>query len=77
LALPEHVGQDAILMMRIDNVELLDIELLGVALLVVTSFIVGLLGYCLNRDVGLSYKMGKKAQLTDVKKPANFLGYTG
>jgi hypothetical protein len=39
LALPEHVGQDAILIMRIDN-----IELLGVALLVVASFIVSLLG---------------------------------
>jgi hypothetical protein len=39
LALPEQVGQDAILMMRMDSVELSEVDLLFV-----TDFMVSLLG---------------------------------
>ena len=40
VALPEHVGQDAILIIRIGGVELMGVELIGFVLLVVASFMI-------------------------------------
>jgi hypothetical protein len=39
------------------------VEFMGVAMLDVASFMVNLLGRCVDSCVGLSYKMGEKAQL--------------